>query len=61
MDKPLTAEDIAGILYHAADIIKSWNEIQALPNCNNCYRKDCQFRPDWGQIVRFNCPLHVRY
>lgn len=58
MDKPLTAEDIAGILYHAADIIKSWNGIQTLPSCNDCGRQPhCSYCPKPGQMVRYNCIL----
>jgi len=26
-------------------------------NCNDCTKKDCEFKPDWGDDVRINCPL----
>lgn len=25
--------------------------------CNDCGKKDCEYRPKWGEVVRFNCPL----
>ena len=53
----LNHEDIAGIFYQAGDIIKSWERIMSLPNCNYCGRDNCRFKPDWGDTVRFNCPI----
>lgn len=26
-------------------------------NCNNCGRKECQFKPEWGETVWWKCPL----
>ena len=34
------------------------NNVSALPNCNDCGRKSCVFRPKCGDDVRFNCPIH---
>ena len=32
--------------------------VSALPNCNDCMDvKACAYRPQWGDLVRFNCPL----
>lgn len=33
-------------------------EIMSLPNCNDCKRKDCSYKPKWGEHIRYNCPLH---
>lgn len=27
------------------------------PDCNDCKAEDCQYRPQWGEVVRVNCPL----
>mgnify|MGYP001256865873 CR=1 FL=1 len=33
-------------------------EVSSLPNCNDCMDvKACAYRPQWGDWVRFNCPL----
>lgn len=48
----------AGDLYHIADIIRSWESIMSLPNCNDCGRQPgCAYCPKPGQMVRYNCPL----
>ena len=26
-------------------------------NCNNCGRKECQFKPEWGETIWWKCPL----
>jgi len=26
-------------------------------NCNNCKKKNCEYRPECGESVRWNCPL----
>ena len=50
--------DYAGDLYHIADIIRSWENIMSLPNCNDCGRqKVCTYCPKPGQMVRYNCPI----
>lgn len=27
-------------------------------DCNGCKVKDCKYRPDWGDLIRFNCPFY---
>lgn len=34
-------------------------EIISLPNCNDCKNKDCEYKPKWGEHIRYNCPLHT--
>ena len=34
-------------------------EIISLPNCNDCKNKDCEYKPKWGEHIRYNCPLHL--
>ena len=34
-------------------------EIISLPNCNDCKNKDCEYKPKWGEHIRYNCPLHA--
>lgn len=35
------------------------HEIMSMPNCNDCKRKDCSYKPKWGEHIRYNCPLHL--
>lgn len=49
--------DIANILYKLADIVRVYDEIMSLHDCNDCEKKDCQYKPKLGQMVRINCPL----
>ena len=68
-DREWTDERIGGV--HARDerkritgevlaLLKEQEEnplkrILALPNCNNCGKKDCQHKPLPGETVRINC------
>lgn len=31
--------------------------ISALPNCNDCANLGCNYKPKWGEWVRFNCHM----
>ena len=49
-----TIEDIAYIL----DSLCVLRNIYETNNCNECGKKDCEYRPDWGKMVRYNCPFY---
>lgn len=35
--------------------------IMACGDCNTCgISKTCQYKPNWGQMVRFNCPHYQK-
>ena len=34
------------------------DSILILPSCNDCANTNCGYKPEWGESVRFNCPLH---
>ena len=54
----ISHQDITGILYKIADIIRVYDEIMSLHDCNDCGRKHCcPYVPKAGQMVRINCPL----
>lgn len=41
-----------------ADCMEMANELQEMNNCNNCgARKYCQYAPELGKPVRWNCPF----
>ncbi len=40
--------------------INQLEKISNLANCNDCGAvKKCQYKPKWGEPVRYNCPLWV--
>lgn len=34
-----------------------YDRVASLPDCNDCGRWDCEYKPRWGEQVRINCPL----
>lgn len=49
--------DVAYIL----DTMIAYRNIIQKGNCNDCgKRKDCEYRPPWGEQVRINCPLYKK-
>ena len=48
---------ISDVAYILNALIAYRNIIQA-GNCNDCgKRKDCEYLPQWGEQVRYNCPF----
>ena len=33
-------------------------QIQSTGDCNICKNRDCGYMPEWGQLVRYNCPFY---
>ena len=59
LDDLLKEKGLAGAMHYAADMISYAERIMQLPTCNECVRKrECQYLPDWGAMVRINCPLY---
>lgn len=49
--------DVAYIL----DTLMAYRNVVESGSCNNCgTQKICPIRPEWGQLVRYNCPLYVK-
>lgn len=46
-------------LRYLANCIAFMDEIKALPTCNDCAgaKEGCEYVPEWGEHVRYNCPL----
>ena len=48
------------ILYmtYITECLMTYRDIQNVgKNCNICDKKNCKYRPEWGELIRFNCPL----
>lgn len=49
---------MSGTLYYIAEALRKLDEIASLPNCMDCAKfKTCEYRPAWGRMTRYNCPL----
>lgn len=48
---------IAGVA-RILDILQWYERVTQLPDCNDCERIACHFKPRCGEQVRINCPLH---
>lgn len=49
-------EELRKVLYRLVDALWVLENIEKLPNCNNCAAKDdCPYCPKAGQMVRTNC------
>ena len=54
----ISPEAIVKALYYLIDCVKFVDRVSKLPCCNTCGKlKDCEYRPEWGDSVRWNCPL----
>ncbi len=47
-----TIEEVAYIL----DCLQAYRRITQYGNCNSCRNKNCEWKPKWGDGVRWNCP-----
>lgn len=51
-------EELVKDMSYISSCLKSYEEILNLPNCQNCGKiGSCEYAPEWGQLVRYNCPL----
>jgi len=50
--------DLSNTLYYIAESLRDLDKIVSLPNCNGCGKLNtCEYRPAWGRMTRYNCPL----
>ena len=40
------------------DTLMAYKNIVGSGCCNDCKRKECEYMPDPGQLVRYNCPFY---
>ena len=53
-----TISEIANELIREGEVLLLYEKIQSLPNCMNCAKIcTCEYAPEWGRTVRYNCPL----
>ena len=49
--------ELARDMRYVAECLTTLDKIMRLPSCQDCTR-ECEYRVKWGELVRFNCPLH---
>lgn len=50
-------EELIRLIISICDYARLGYLVSTHNNCNNCKAKDCKYRPDLGNFVRWNCPL----
>lgn len=50
-------EELIRLIISICDYARLGYKVSTYNNCNNCKAKDCKYRPNWGDFVRWNCPL----
>lgn len=52
-------DDNISTVAYILDTLIAYRNITALGNCNNCAkRRQCQYIPELGEQVRYNCPFY---
>ena len=53
-------ETISNVAY-ILDTLMAYRSIVNSGDCNNCKeRKECKYTPNYGQLVRYNCPFYKK-
>ena len=55
----LSLSEGAAIFSGMAEAAKAYEVIMSLPNCVNCKKAECDFKPKDNEPNRFNCPIWV--
>lgn len=50
-------EELIRLILSICDYARLGAKVSTYDNCNNCHRQECEYKPDWGDSVRWNCPL----
>lgn len=58
MANDISSETLARTLIYLGDCVRLAESIRTQPCCNSCGKlKTCEYRPEWGESTRINCPL----
>lgn len=49
-------DDVIVDVAYVLDTLRAYRDIAKSGSCNSCFRKNCECRPAWGEMVRYNCP-----
>ena len=57
----ISADALAKALFYLGDCVRFTESVRKQPCCNSCGKiKTCEYRPEWGEPTRINCPLWSR-
>lgn len=60
LEEAISREHKAAIEHEQlSDWLKCLKEIWDSGNCHDCRNGQCEWKPELGQLVRFNCPHYV--
>lgn len=61
MNMPRHIDLLIGEQAYMLDALRAYREIIDSGCCNDCgSKKDCEYAPKPGQLVRYNCPFYKR-
>jgi hypothetical protein len=52
-----TKDILINQLHRILDLAKVADQILSAPDCNDCAKQECEYKPEPGELSRFNCPL----
>lgn len=50
-------EELISLIISICDYARLGYNISTYNNCNNCGASGCEYKPECGESVRWNCPL----
>lgn len=53
-------DDVIDEVAYIQNTLMAYKRIIQHGNCNSCRNKECQWKPEWGEGVRYNCPFYKR-
>lgn len=53
-------DDLIALKAYELDCLKNLRDIWKTGDCNTCKRVDCEWKPQPGEMVRYNCPHYVK-
>lgn len=52
-------DDVISDVGYILNCLETLRNIESHGCCNSCESlKDCEYKPEWGQLSRFNCPFY---
>lgn len=57
MSNQIELDDLIKLIFSLCDYARLGMSITRQNSCNDCGHEDCGYKPDYGDNVRWNCPL----
>lgn len=46
---------------YVLECLELLRKIQESGNCHTCDNQKCDCKPEWGEMIRYNCPYYKNY